>query len=163
MNYSDQSIRNCLINDSNYQLKINEIQNPFYISNKNNLISYKDIFTVYKKLFVLCLKDTVNINIDISFIFNKIITIDEYESLKKYFVLVDYPINFLLNKNHYDMLILVNSKLLCQFTDKELDVDELVLPMIELKESIVKNYSNLYNAPINMKNISDLVILKKVL
>ena len=144
-----------------YTLQENEIINPFYIKNgesKLNEIDDKELFSNYKKVYILCTRNdfhqdelTDSEQEVILKIFDKVINKDDFEKLGKFFVITEAPVKILKNKEHYSQSVIIetskdNNPLKIFNSNKYTfeNFNEIVVLMIELAEHFVNIYKEQY-------------------
>lgn len=139
------------------------MHNPFYL--KNGQLSLGDIddkilYSNYKKVYILCIKDDFNQDLitskdqeNILKFFEKNITLDEIKCLGNYFTITVGSSKMLKNKEHYSQAILIDTKndsnVLEYFNNNKYtfeNMNEIVIPMIELSEHYVNIYKEQYES-----------------
>ena len=160
-------------NHDNYdEQKLSEeyIKNPFYLQNGESALSNieeKDLYSNYKKVYILCTKNDYKNdynNVSLSSVdqetilkfFEKNITLDDIKSFGKYFIITQSSSKMLKNKEHYSNAFLIDtnpdSNILEYFNHNKYvfeNMNEIVIPMIELTEHFVNIYKEQYKTKEN--------------
>lgn len=140
-----------------------EIVNPFFIPLHENMESdiSEDEIKLHKRILILCLKNeyaTSNIRSNISM---DIITVNDFNDFKKYFVLVSCDTKLIRNKTHLNSTVKVTKELLEGFAlvGNSLNNYELVTCISELPESIIRTYLSLYADTVSLGTLRELMLL----
>ena len=164
-----------MANDSNIELTETQILNPFFVKtgiNKLSEITEKDLYSNYKKVYILCTRsDFCQDNLtddeqkEILSIFNQVVEKETFEKLGKYFVLTQASSKILKNKEHYNQAVIVETtenNLLSQFNHNDYkfeNFNEIIVPMIELAENFVNIYKDQYDNPEENEDVLKSVLL----
>jgi len=155
----------------NDNLNLNQENNNPYNITKNTSVENKDKFELYElsdkgNILALCLKDSVDFNDQeyqskINNIYNEKITLNKLDSLKDIFILQKCSHKILNNKTHLKETVIIEKKYLECFNHKNYDLNynELVVIMIDIKEEFFKKYNKIYAGQFSMKDLIDLSIL----
>ena len=144
--------------------------NPYFITKSKsvNQKEYKDLYPFYDngKILSLCLRNNININENtftdkINKIYNESITINELKDLKDIFILKKCSSNIIRNKTHLNETVVISRDFLECFNHEkyELNTEELVVLMIDIKENIFEKYNKIYSGQFNIDDLKDLNIL----
>jgi hypothetical protein len=160
----DLSINVATVENENVVLSSDQILNQLFVGisqNKLDEVTSKDIYTIYKRVVCLCARDNFVADQDAYKIYNKVLTIDEYKNLSKYFTLVPMSVNVLKDKQHHANSLKVNRNFLEQFNNSHitLENDEIVLQLLEVKESVVRMYSNMYDSQYSVSQLNEMISL----
>lgn len=150
------------------ELSTGLIKNPFYLQNGESTlgsIEEKDLYSNYKKVYILCTKDDFNQDLitqedqeKLLKFFEKYITYDDIKSFSDYFTITVGSSKMLKNKEHFSQAVLINTLnsiniLEEYFNDKAKytfdNMNEIVIPMIELTEHFVNIYKKQYESDEN--------------
>lgn len=146
-------------------LKDNEVFNPFYIGlnndNQLDLIDEKQLYSTYKRVLIMCMHSLYNSEEEARKIFNIILAKDDFLQLSKYFTLLVCTRKVLYSDMQYRRALRVSKQYLEYFNHNNilLEVDEIVIPLFELKEDMARLYISLYDVSSNVNEISKLISL----
>ena len=152
------------------ELTNENIPNPFYLKNGEMAlgdIEEKDLYSNYKKVYILCTKDDFNQDLITSDdqekllkFFDKNITLDDIKSLGNYFTITIGSSKMLKNKEHFNQAVLIETKessnILEHFNHNKYtfeNMNEIVVPMIELSEHFVNIYKEQYDTRENDESL----------
>lgn len=138
--------------------------NPFYVKLNNSSLRNMDdktLYSNYKRILILCPKDDCPQNFNVLPLLNIISPKIEFNKCATNFVLVNATNKILKNNRHKKMAIIVEKCHLKPFNHNnlELNIDEIVVPIVELKESDIKMYINLYQGQYKLKELVKAIIL----
>ena len=164
INFDNQSV---LINNNDeiVQLKSNEIINPFFvdINNYNSKdTKYINLYKQYKYVYVLCMSNSYNNEIEMTQIYDYITTIDKLENISKYFSLIKTSLELLKINKHFKNIIIVQSKYLkiIQSNNSDIfDLTEIVIPIFEIKYDSFISYMQLFDKNISLSDIQNKISL----
>jgi len=145
-------------------LKDDEILNPFFVGlNEIQLkdIDDKELYSVYKRVLIMCMRITYNKEVEAEKIYNPILTKQELKSMGKYLTLVSCSRKILNSDAQYSRVVRVKKQFLTHFNNGDLHIEneELILPMFELKEDMTKLHVGLYESSNTVAQISNAVSL----
>ena len=150
-------------NENNIEVDNNLKKNPFYVGTTPTSVSTMndyDLYKNYKRAICICLKNNVQntSNVVISSIYNKYITLNVYEELSNYFTLKIVSIKLLKNKFHRQTALLLDRNIISIFNNSniELDGEEIIVPLFEIKENVIHLYNTMYESEYNINILSDL-------
>ncbi len=140
----------------------NEMVNPFYLKvgeSMLNNIEDKELYSNYKKVYILCIKNDFHqdeLSSDeqdlIMNIFERVVDKDDFSKLGQFFVLTEASSKILKNKEHYNQAVIVETtqenNVLTYFNHNNYtfeNFNEIVIPMIELAETFVNIYKEQYD------------------
>ncbi|ARF09265.1 hypothetical protein Catovirus_2_214 [Catovirus CTV1] len=154
------------MNGQNILLSENEILNPFFVElDKKDLDSMepRDLHKTFKHVFVMCAKNNFINNNSANFIFDKIITKNDYSQIDNFFALLKCSKNMLYNKTHYDQAKFLTSEQLSIFNNHNYNLEsiEIVIPIYEMKEHAVLLYNSLYDSQFKLNQLEDVLGLLK--
>ena len=115
--------------------------NPFFVKSTGSdafKIKLYDIFQNYSRVFFLCIKDDTNIELYSQILYNlykKDINSNDLKEIAKYVTLVEGSIHMMCNINIRKRTNLIKKDILVDLVNQHYDLDELVVTMLELKES----------------------------
>lgn len=142
------------------------VKNPFYVglvgkNVKSNLseMSDKDLYSQFKKAVAMCRKNNfTTFQFNMNEIYSKHVTEEVLKNLTEYFTLTSVSIKLLKNDFHKQTSNLVSRNVLKNFNHSNiyLDADEIVIPLYELTEKDVKNYTSLYESTISLDKVFSL-------
>lgn len=153
-NSVDPSLIDSFVDASNDQMG-----NPFYLDQKGSKYRYtteKDLYHQYKRLFIVCLADDVELTPENKKLLDLLIQIDTQASdlmkIAKLLSIVEAPLYTLKNDYIRQSLVEVPFEYLKHYNSSfyALSKTELVVLMIGVKESLIKNWIKIYD-----KNICD--------
>ena len=115
-------------------LKQDEMINPFFVSiseTQLDKLNENELYTVFKRVLVLCMKQTYNGEIEAENIFNPTLNVNDFKKLRNYFTLLPCSRKILNNKAQYEKAVRVKQDILNNFNDKLLfiETEEIVIPM----------------------------------
>lgn len=149
-NFFDSSYeeKHILSNDFRIDLEDNEMLNPFFVNIYGGSVSkmdHKDIFTKYKKVYIICQK-TTTYKIDIKPLLQRIIDKTKFKDIMSNMTLICVENSILKNKKHLQNAVIINKGFLLQIPNLtyEFDTIELVIPLFELQENVAQLYTKLY-------------------
>ena len=131
-----------------------ELSNPFFKS-ENILIDTKydkiqnfsdnQIFGKFKRLFVICLNDNYDSNLDF---YKSTLKLSELEHILKNLHFIETNLILVKNKVHKSQMTIFNSHLfeLANVKFNEISNNELVLPILNVKKIHVEEYLNQYKS-----------------
>jgi hypothetical protein len=148
----------------------NKKTNPYFITKSKsvNQKEYKDLYPLYDngKILGMCLRNNVDINnksfVDkINKIYTESISINELKDLKDIFIIKKCSSNIIRNKTHLNETVIITKDFLECFNHEnyELNTEELVVLMIDIKENIFEKYNKIYSGQFNIDDLKDLNIL----
>lgn len=145
-------------------LKQDEMINPFFVSiseTQLDKLDEKELYTVFKRVLVLCMKQTYNGEIEAENIFNPTLNVNDFKNLRNYFTLLPCSRKILNNNAQYEKAVRVKQDILNNFNDKLLfiETEEIIIPMFELKEDMAQVHIRLYESKTCITNISDALCL----
>ncbi len=131
-----------------------EVPNPLYVSTNGGPILNKGLPKdhQYRRVFILCLDNSVDATNDISTLiaplFQPSIKKDDYIEMGNVLTMIQGPICMIKNKYHQKEAVIVDRCLLHQFNKKgyELDNDEIIIFLPELKEESASVYRSMYES-----------------
>lgn len=123
-----------------------------YISN----LSMKEIYNNFKKLYILCLRDNCEID---DRIYCDNLSIDDLDYFKKNMLIFRTNLKLLKNDVHRSQVVLIDNYYLNKIKEDEYDEMNLLLPLINLSESMYKKYAKQYISDIK---IDDYLCLKTI-
>jgi len=161
------------------ELHDGEIKNPFYISNTEcplKELEKKELYSNYKKVYILCTRNDIVIDKltsddkDIlAMFFDKIVDLEEFNKLSKYFTIIEASSKILKNKEHFAQAIIVDTmksegknNILEIFNHNKYSFEnfnEIIIPMIELTENFANIYKDQYEMPDENNNIFKAIML----
>jgi len=149
MELTDKCIQSININGEDIIVPDTKIINPFYISLVgSDVLNSKmcDIYSTYNSMYVLCLKENIKIDNElINIFYEQIIEKELLKKLMNYFILIKTNIFLLKSKKHVQLSNIIKKNFLDNyFPDYNFEVTEIVLPMLELKQSNIELYLSLY-------------------
>ena len=162
----DKCIKSINVNGQDIIVPETKIINPFYISiNGSDIMNSKmcDIYSTYTNMYVLCLKEDINIdNKLINIFYEQIIEKELFKKLMDCFVLIKTNIFMLKSKKHKQLSNIVKKNFLnTYFPGNIFEVTEIVLPMLELKQSNIELYLSLYYNDKSYINFSKLLSISQ--
>lgn len=155
----DQSVTFVELDSGPICLKSNEILNPFFVGVKGGSLSSKndkEIYGKYRRALVLCMHDSYDTSKNLDIFFNKIVDRQQLYDLGSQFVLLPCSMNLLSNWNFKNISNIVDREHLEQmFSTKSITFDnnEIVIPMLELTESMVRINLSLYDKPYGLSDL----------
>ena len=132
--------------------------NPFYFDSNTTYLSEinkKDLHKLYEYVYVLCLKDHIEITDEVRHIFDKFIDKIIFENLSKYFDLIKCSKKLLNNKIHAQFAKIIMKDDLYLF-GTNFENSEIIIPMLELKSSQVVLYNNSIEPQSNLEKFLDI-------
>lgn len=161
----DYSIQETDLEGKAFILDENEIINPFFIElGKRDLdnIEQKDIYRLYKNVYIMCMRnDYVSTNDSLT-IFNKVLTNEQYNNIPKYFSLQKCSKNLLVNRLHYDNAKVISKEDLSIFSNLyQFENTEIIIPIYEMRENGVLLYNSLYDSQFKLNELEDVLVLLK--
>ncbi|AYV78759.1 MAG: hypothetical protein Edafosvirus30_10 [Edafosvirus sp.] len=161
------SINTVALDKKTITLDENQMENPFYVSingSKLDKIDEKELYTTYHRTLILCTRTTCNeTDSKAKQILLPVLDKVTYGELSEYFTLVVGSRNIIKNDMHYKHACRVDKNLLNQFNHNKIDLnnDEIVVLILELKENNIMNYINLYDSPYDLKQLLDVFTMYK--
>jgi hypothetical protein len=160
----DLSVKIATDGENHVIMKEGECENPFFVGLHEiplNKLNEKTLYSTYKRAFVLCMRDSFNNEEDARNIFKFITTNDELKNLGNFFTLVHVSKNLLKNNMHYNQAVIVKKNYLEPFNHSGIDLeqDEIVIPLYELREKYAKLYSALYESQYSLNKLGDAISL----
>lgn len=159
-----------IINDKQIKLEEDSIVNPFFIGidwGSILSISLRDIYQNYKRVFVLCLKEDIIMNDQIrTSVMNmhqKVVKKQFLIDTCKNFVLVPASVKLLRNyylrkrSNLVPGTFLRETFSVIEKENEKFDLDEIIIPMIELTEEKARGYIKMYGNCTALENISSAI------
>jgi hypothetical protein len=139
------------INNTVLNLEENQIINPFFTGIEGGSvlnIGLKQIHKNYKYVYVLCTKNKQPTDIiEYMEIYSKIVNAENFIKTCENFVLIKAPLSMLKNFSFRKRANLVDGILLDKYfkCEKNYELDEIIIPLIELNEENVLQYINMYD------------------
>lgn len=160
----DLSINVCRLSGVNVVLKENEMMNPFFVSvmeSQLDKLDTKELYTTFKRVLIMCMKQSYNNESEAENIFSSTLYTNEFENLKKYFTLIPCSRRILSNNTQYERAVRVKKDLLNGFNSNalSLELEEIVIPMFELKEDMTRVHCLLYESETRVTNVADALSL----
>ena len=162
---TDLSVRFIETNNGVNFIKDDEIENSFFVGiNGGSLINLEDkeIYSKYKRLFVLCMKDLFEESDFLYKIYDPIIKKQDLFLLGKQFVLLQTTLNLLRNSYYKQRGCIVNKEYLNKMFSHynyKYENSEIVIPMLELTETTANINISLYDKQYGIENIKDMLAL----
>jgi hypothetical protein len=141
-----------IVEEEGLRLDDDHILNPFYVGRNNTQVesmSDFDLFSKYKQAIAICMKNGCTTPaINLTPIYQKIISKQDYDELQQHFTLIQVSIKLLKNKCHRKTSLLIDRPLLQHLNSQNLNIEsiELVVPLFDLKEKVGLIYSQLYES-----------------
>lgn len=161
-NHKLQTIR---LNDDEIILKETEIENPFFVGMDGGSVltlEYKEL-RCYKDVYVMCLKGNQAVESKIMNIFSRIIEKELLKTLCESFSLIRTNSRILRNYSLKKKAILVEKDILDYYfpkiQDKKTHIDEIIVPMFELNESMAMLYLSMYGSDKTLGQLNDMISL----
>ena len=133
------------------------IVNPFFVNINGGIVQEMDnrkLYSTYNRVLILCLKNNNEFK-DIDQIFEKVLEKDKFNKLINSFTLIKSTNRLLKNKLHRRNAVIVERYQLSNIEHNfELENDEIIIPMPEIEEKDLKNYTNLYFSDQDFKQLS---------
>lgn len=126
------------------------IKNPFFVGMNPTLVNQMpdfDLYRNYKRALCICLKNGTNVSSSSTApIYKRIMTAEIFQELSQYFTLVVVSIKLLKNKFHRQTALLLDRNILNHFNSSNiaLEGNEIVIPLLELKEEVIPIYNSMY-------------------
>jgi hypothetical protein len=156
-------------------INLNErYKNPYFIT-KSKSANQKTPYELYQltdnsngkyQILALCQRNNIDISNEefkkkINRIYNEEITINELDDLKDIFILKKCSNYIIKNKTHLNESIIIKKDFLNCFNhdNYELNDNELVVLMIDIKENMLFKYNKIYEGQFNIEDLIDLNIL----
>jgi hypothetical protein len=137
--------------------------NPFFVHVEPALNNYdnKTLYSEYKRMFILCLKESAKIDQnDIITFFNCKTSDEELKANLQHFSLVKTKMRLLQVKNIYSNAIILSKQYLEMIDKNEtFDDDEIVSIMLEFKESSVELFSKLNENSTSISNYKKALLM----
>ena len=162
-------------------IKTGEIVNPFYVPfyNEEQIDTNTSEISSCRRVLVICLKNGVvpsdiilsqcsenpqtgaNFDTVVSKFAKNIITTDDFNNFKEYYVLVSCDKKLIKNKNHFNSAIKISKELLEGFIlhGDPLENEEFVVCMPEIYEKDLNEYKSLYDDKVTIDTLQDLMML----
>lgn len=151
------------IGENQIYLSEGEIKNPFFVSITGGTLSelsYKETFSTYKTLYVMCMRDNFTESDKLYKIYDPIVKIKDLKKIKDEFALHKAPMLMLRNfYNKNNCLSVDSDHLKIMFDDCDEIGNVLVLPMFELTESQALLYISMYDNNNDISFVSRIVQL----
>jgi hypothetical protein len=146
----------------NIFIKDNEMENPFFVGIHGGALTKledKEIYSKYKRVFVVCMKDSFDTT-DYK-IFDRIIKKDILYSFGKNFIILKSTMSLLRNNYYKNLGCIVEKTTLHKLFGKiyEFENSEIIIPMFELTESTAKINLSLYDKQFGIENVKDILDL----
>jgi len=143
------------------------IYNPFFVSSDYKGLfgtSEFEIFSKFKRVIIICIKSGCNTpSTNLNIILNKVIKSSDLCELAKYYTLVFGSIKVL--KNHFNkyVALLMDRHILNIFNSNnlELDTQEIVIPMVDIREESVSILSSMFEPSYTFDTLVTCNILSK--
>ena len=153
MGVKKYDIKNKTIQINNKVLNLEEKQmmNPFFTGIEGGSvlnIGLKNIHKNYKYLYVLCTKNKQPSDIiEYMEIFSKVVNEEQFTKTCESFALIKAPLTMLKNFSFRKRANLVDGIILDKYfaRDKNYELDEIIIPLIELNEDKIMQYINMYD------------------
>lgn len=166
----DQKVKTVKIDGKMVLLEDTMIVNPFFTGIEGGSVlslAPKNIHQNYKHLYVLCLKSDTILDAEctksIMNIFLRIADAQLFATACSKFVLMKAPISLLRNYNLKKKSNLVEGKFLDERFKKtdgtNYELDEIVVPMIELNETKTSQYIKMYGEDVGIKQLGTMMAL----
>lgn len=143
--------------------------NPFFVSIEGGALlqmQMKDVYVNYKHVNILCVRDGIKIDgMQLMKLYERIILMNDLKDISNITKLVSVPNTILRNYYLRKRANLIPGELMQELYPKpadsntKYDIDEIVIVMIELSESKVMTYINLYDENIQIKPVNDVLSL----
>lgn len=146
-------------------LKQDEFKNPFFIKiNEYPLkdVDNKELYSTYRQVYVLCMKDNFKNTHDVYNIYNSIISKNDLILIKNQFALIPASMILLWNKMFKDVCCIVEKEFIKHMFDMNFNTELssiLVIPMFELTESMAKLNISLYESKSDISTLKDIMNL----
>lgn len=166
VNNDDQSVKFVKTDVGKIALNKGDIENPFFVGIGSNVLSrmdYKELYTQYKKTYVLCMKDNYDMDSmdSIYKIFDRVINKKTFANILGQFSLIQGTMSLLRNNHYKNNGCIVDGELMKKYfgEEYEFDINEIVIPMFELTESVAKTNMKLYDKQYDVENMKDVIDL----
>jgi len=149
-------------------LSDNEFLNPLYSSVKNfgkNKIDKNNLYSIHKRVLIFCMSSIYNNEAEAEKIFDKILTKEIIEKIKKYFTLKQCHCHILKNEQQFNRAIKIEKNVLDPFNNGNiiLENEEIVLPLLIFKENDVDLIVQLYGSGNFISDVVPLIELNRYL
>lgn len=142
-------------------LKNGEMENPFFVSvfgGSLQNMELRDIYSNYKKVYIMCMKNNFTMNDDLFQITNQIVKTPEFYQIGSQFTLLPVSLAFLRNKVYKSRGCVVDkTHLIKMFGKNNYDTNEIIIPLIEQTEDTAKMIVSLYDPQYGVKDISNML------
>ena len=157
-----ESILSVKLNGESVILKDTEMINPFYIplsgSNVKNS-NMKDIYDTYKYIYILCIKEGIKFDTNLlKLIYEYIVSKDDFNKLMQCFTLIKTNISILKLYKHKQLSNIISKSVLdTYFLNYNFEINEIILPILEMKEKNIHLYISLYSNNNSYDNLNKLI------
>lgn len=162
----NHKLQKIIMNDTEINLKETETLNPFFVGMDGGSVLTLEPreLRCYKEIYVMCLKNDIMMDSETMKIF---LRIEEKEKLKEIcdkFVLIRTDSKILRNYMIKKKANIIEREILDVYFphrthDKKIGIDEIVVPMIELNESMTKLYLNMHGCDKTFKQMDNMLSL----
>ncbi len=142
--------------DFRTDLSDNEMINPFFVNINGSVLgkmNRKDIFGKYKRVFVLCHKDSATI--ETKCLLQRVIDKTVFKNAINSLTLLSVDSSILKNRVHMQQAVIINKTVFSHLESDKFDFDtnEVVIPLFELKENVAKLYIKLYSNDVTIEHV----------
>jgi hypothetical protein len=159
----DLSINVVYIEDKPLILNQEQYENPFNISLKYNEVDINEISKGYPYVYILCMSNSYQGEEEAFEIFNPIMDDTTFDKICRFFTLIKVNRSIIYANKNLKVKV-IDNKFLHYFNigkSYNLNSNELVILMPELKEDVAQTYSQLYDTQTDVTNIGSLITLVK--
>ena len=145
-------------------LKNEEMLNPFFVGINGGSLSEiepRDIYSGFKRVFFMCMKDNFEYSDKLFQITDKIVNSSEFYHIGKQFALVSASLSVIKNYIYRNRGCVIDkielTKMFGHNNNYHFDLKEIIIPLIEQNETNTKMIVSLYDTPYGIKNISEIL------
>lgn len=148
------------------KLENGEMLNPFFVSINGgslSLIESKEIYSGYKRVFFMCMKNDFVFTKDLFQITDQIVKTNQFYTIGKQFTLVEASLSPLRNIIYKNRACLVEKQHLTKMFShmdtlvQSFDINEIIIPIIEQTQSNVNTIVELYDKKYSVTNIKHIL------
>lgn len=145
------------------QLKDNETKNPLFVGiNGGTLtkLSDKEIYSGYKRAFVMCMKNVFDLSDRLYKIYDPVISKDDLHFIGKQCTIIPTTLNVLRNNYYKKCGCVVEREYLTKmFGSGNYENTEIVIPLFELTQDVAEINVSLYDKQFGIENLKDILAL----